>query len=554
MSAAARLWRLARSVPRSASTGLCRCDARECAAAIIGGDHGLSNVGLGGLDFRRGFATTKKGAVTPKAKTKKGPQAAKGGKKGAAGGKGSGKGGAGASEGGGGSTGTVGIEDYTIKEPGEIAEDNLFTGARKVHEITAEDINKYFHISEEDVTKYFTEGFPKGVMKEFEMSRSRFVRVRRCVLEIINKLQYSATGEFAFVSPEVLPYNLARDAVFVKADKPKASVKSEESDTSVTSEEGEKSSEEVQDKDDTHAEDEDEEAKKDDGMKLHISSKKDQRMRGSKHHILDGPVGCGKSFALAVIVQWARAQGWLVFYVPRGQEWTRGGYYYLNELTGLWDTPIQAQKVLREFLDSHGEMLEQIKCRVPDPIFLGEAAALGRIPGPQEITMPENSTVKDLVEKGLDVQAAASNIVVRLRQELDLVTEFPVLIAVDEFNSWFTFSEYHQFLDFKKTRQIHAKELGMVSAFRRMETSRQLFVGAFSQSTAVGKLPLELPGAPKRFRIDVARADKEEIHAAIRYYHKQNLLHNEPQEDAINRLFFLTNGNGAELRKLVRYI
>lgn len=66
-----------------------------------------------------------------------------------------------------------------------------------------------------------------------------------------------------------------------------------------------------------------------------------------KQIVLDGPVSCGKSIALAMLVHWARDEGWLVFYVPRGREWTHGGFFYKHPDTGLWDTPVQAQNILK---------------------------------------------------------------------------------------------------------------------------------------------------------------------------------------------------------------
>ena len=63
--------------------------------------------------------------------------------------------------------------------------------------------------------------------------------------------------------------------------------------------------------------------------------------------MLDGPVSCGKSIALALLVHWACDEGWLVLYAPRGREWTHGGFFYRNPETGLWDTPVQAENVLK---------------------------------------------------------------------------------------------------------------------------------------------------------------------------------------------------------------
>ncbi|PON41840.1 Ribosomal protein [Parasponia andersonii] len=78
---------------------------------------------------------------------------------------------------------------------------------------------------------------------------------------------------------------------------------------------------------------------------LSLPSSKDIKVR--RQIVLDGPVSCGKSIALAMLVHWARDEGWLVFYVPRGWEWTHGGFFYKNPQTGLWDTPVQAESILK---------------------------------------------------------------------------------------------------------------------------------------------------------------------------------------------------------------
>ena len=69
--------------------------------------------------------------------------------------------------------------------------------------------------------------------------------------------------------------------------------------------------------------------------------------KARKQVVLDGQVSCGKSIALAMLVHWARDEGWLVLYAPRGREWTHGGFFYKNPETGLWDTPVQAENVLK---------------------------------------------------------------------------------------------------------------------------------------------------------------------------------------------------------------
>jgi hypothetical protein len=62
---------------------------------------------------------------------------------------------------------------------------------------------------------------------------------------------------------------------------------------------------------------------------------------------LDGPRSCGKSIALAMLVHWARTEGWLVFYVPQGKDWTHGGFFYRNTYSDFFDTPVQAANILQ---------------------------------------------------------------------------------------------------------------------------------------------------------------------------------------------------------------
>lgn len=54
-----------------------------------------------------------------------------------------------------------------------------------------------------------------------------------------------------------------------------------------------------------------------------------------------------------MLVHWARTEGWLVFYVPQGKEWTHGGFFYKNPSNGLWDTPIQAKRTLQVWFFSY---------------------------------------------------------------------------------------------------------------------------------------------------------------------------------------------------------
>ncbi|MFZ8305252.1 hypothetical protein ACO1K3_14095, partial [Staphylococcus aureus] len=78
---------------------------------------------------------------------------------------------------------------------------------------------------------------------------------------------------------------------------------------------------------------------------------------------------------------------------------------------------------------------------------------------------------------------------------------------------------------------------------------------AFSHSTAVGKLRKELPDVPTDSRINLHRYDLEEAATVSHYYLRQRLIRREAfSEDGWKKVYFLSNGNGAEMRWLVPFM
>ncbi|KAH7834183.1 hypothetical protein Vadar_013509 [Vaccinium darrowii] len=273
-----------------------------------------------------------------------------------------------------------------------------------------------------------------------------------------------------------------------------------------------------------------------------------------KQIVLDGPVSCGKSIALAMLVHWARDEGWLVVYVPNGREWTHGGVFYKNPLTGLWDTPVQAANALQDFLKYNESRLQQLPCQISDPIPLGEGAGVGLMKGVDSMAMPEGSTLYDLVQTGVTHTHAAVGVLVRLRKELSLVKDIPVLFAIDQYNNWFTFSGYEEPVTVRSCRPLHARELAMVNAFRSM-MHNDMMVGAFSHSTAVGKLRKDLPDVPPDVRINFARYNLDEAATVCHYYLRQRLVRREVfSEEGWKKIFYLSNGNGSEMRWLLPFM
>ncbi|KAL9674674.1 hypothetical protein QQ045_002872 [Rhodiola kirilowii] len=363
----------------------------------------------------------------------------------------------------------------------------LFTSCSTLAELTRRDVNKYYKCSQEKLEVVLPEGLPEGMVKEFEDSMRTALLVRQSFLDLRDHFR-------RIVDPAI--------------------------------------------------------------SQFYGKSQKVQ-----KQIVLDGQRSCGKSIALAMLVQWAREEGWLVLYVPEGKLWSHGGFFYKNPNTGLWDTPVQATRILQailpyfyrfmlDFLKYNETHLQKLPCQIYDPVPLGEGAGVGWMKGVDSMVVPEGSTLYDLIQIGLSYSHAAVGALVRLRKELSLVKDIPVLIAVDQYNHWFTFSEYGEVVTDRSWRSIHAKELATVNAFRSM-MHNDMMVGAFSHSTAVGKLRQDLPDVPKDARINLSRYSLDEAAAVSHYYLRQRMVRREAfSEDGWKKVFYLANGNGSEMRWL----
>lgn len=86
----------------------------------------------------------------------------------------------------------------------------------------------------------------------------------------------------------------------------------------------------------------------------------------------------------------------------------------------------------QDFLKFNESRSQQLPCQIFDPIPLGEGAGVGMMKGADSMAMPEGSTLFDLIQTGITYTHASVGVVVRLRKELSLVKEVPVLFAIDQ--------------------------------------------------------------------------------------------------------------------------
>ena len=88
--------------------------------------------------------------------------------------------------------------------------------------------------------------------------------------------------------------------------------------------------------------------------------------------------------------------------------------------------------LLQDFLKYNETQLLQLPCQIFEPIPLGEGAGVGKMKGADTVEMPEGSTLYDLIQTGITHTHASVGVVVRLRKELSLVKDVPVLFAIDQ--------------------------------------------------------------------------------------------------------------------------
>ncbi|KAF7140557.1 hypothetical protein RHSIM_Rhsim06G0112000 [Rhododendron simsii] len=199
-----------------------------------------------------------------------------------------------------------------------------------------------------------------------------------------------------------------------------------------------------------------------------------------------------------------------------------------------------------DFLKYLESRLQQLPCQISDPILLGEGAGVGWMKGVDSMEMLEGSTLYDLIQTGVTHTHSAVGVLVCLRKELSLVKDIPILLAIDQYNNWFTFSGCEEPVTVRSCRPVHARELAMVNAFRSM-MHNDMMVGAFSHS-AVGKLRKDLPDVPADARVNFAHYNLDEAAAVCHHYLRQRLIRRESfSEEGWKKIFYLSNGNGSEM-------
>eukprot|EP00607_Mallomonas_marina_P002239 CAMPEP_0182438212 /NCGR_PEP_ID=MMETSP1167-20130531/85599_1 /TAXON_ID=2988 /ORGANISM="Mallomonas Sp, Strain CCMP3275" /LENGTH=526 /DNA_ID=CAMNT_0024631461 /DNA_START=413 /DNA_END=1993 /DNA_ORIENTATION=- len=205
-----------------------------------------------------------------------------------------------------------------------------------------------------------------------------------------------------------------------------------------------------------------------------------------KQILLQGPRGCGKSMALNQTVLYARKRGWICLFISTAWEHVHGGMFIepctIDQEKGMYDNPIVTVAALRSFFKAHNTDLRSQTIRRPEslkkyqPYLNSFLEAYTRVKSvgnrknqgfittrstiEDEDNLPEEdaldweilsdfdfnsfelNTLEDLVILGIAFRDIAGPVFMDIVEELKLIENRKVLIAIDQYNTWLGKSGY----------------------------------------------------------------------------------------------------------------
>jgi hypothetical protein len=300
-----------------------------------------------------------------------------------------------------------------------------------------------------------------------------------------------------------------------------------------------------------------------------------------------GPRGVGKSAALNQMVLHARKRGWLCLFVPKGWDQVQSGWY-IEPVHGtkgdhtLYDNPFMSAEVLRGFWKAHNMQLKDIPIKNSDALkkyapflerFKENWVRAKSMPGREKMNFmqlreiveaedhfPEQdeldqsvlakfqyngdfhaSTLEDLVLMGVAFRDLAGQVAMDVIAELKELESVPVLIAVDQYNSWDVPSVYMY-----REKVVHSREICVphaLSFFSKKKAESEAWVlkngicvAATSLRHSEGrKVTYENAKSSLPVTIRVPCYNQTEMFSAVSYYTNQKIIN-----DGVNTQELLT--------------
>lgn len=165
-------------------------------------------------------------------------------------------------------------------------------------------------------------------------------------------------------------------------------------------------------------------------------------------YLLTGHGKCGRSTTMTYAALQARQNNWFVLHVPRFDLFCSGPWILAPSETheGMFDQPLLAWFFFQELLQLEADKLKQIKLKGDYSEAKSDDVAFGArhlnyfaeqgVEYPHFQASKSEGTLFDLVSYAAQHRLNASRVVKAFVDEVEQITEFPVLVALDNINTY----------------------------------------------------------------------------------------------------------------------
>jgi len=272
--------------------------------------------------------------------------------------------------------------------------------------------------------------------------------------------------------------------------------------------------------------------------------------KGCKPMILDGFNGTGKSITLLHTLLWARASGWLVLFVPYPDQLIVEGIVTQSEtVEDVYDLHGAAQIIMQQFKEAHSDKLDKIKMKTSLPPL----AAF------ENFEQKPSTTLLDLIEFGLESENP-SEVFLTLRRELDQVTEYPVLLVVDNINKTFGNTGFFKAKDFFKPRMtpVEGGEISLLRCLHRPEEVQMVNGTALYGicGSATQKYFKQAVGAEiiENYKVTIPEYSLEEYYKRVEHYVDTGYIAEELPTQTLDYIYRLCDGRPKHVASYYRIV
>ncbi|KAH8103887.1 mitochondrial ribosomal death-associated protein 3-domain-containing protein [Cristinia sonorae] len=202
--------------------------------------------------------------------------------------------------------------------------------------------------------------------------------------------------------------------------------------------------------------------------------------------VFTGSAGNGKSYLMLQAIAYAKSIGYLVVYVPRASRLVDSSTAYVYDArTQTYAQPKYSSSLLSRILTVNDSSLQQLKLHKD---FLADDGS---------VRLHKGSPLVDLIDLGVRDASVAHVVLSAVFEELAKQTQFPVLLAVDDFQSFFNPTTLYRNPSYGLIKPYHLSlpRLLMEYSSHHKGFARGAVIGAVSGSNTNWPVTLELQEA-----------------------------------------------------------